>query len=89
MNTDLNELIKRYTIKHDQRIKKICAPLKDYLGISTFAYYTIEQDGRFAIISNYPEQLDFFYSEKLYLNCPCIHPPAIDAFRCGDDSPNK
>lgn len=81
MNSDLTELIKKYTIKKDRLLKKICAPLGDHLGISTFAYYTIEENGRFAIMSNYPEQLDFFYSEKMYLTCPYLAHPHL--FRSG------
>jgi DNA-binding CsgD family transcriptional regulator len=77
MHTNLTDLIKRYTIKNDRFIKNICAPLKDHLGIPIFAYYSIDQDGRFCIMSNYPEQLDFFYSEKLYLTCPYLTHPRL------------
>lgn len=79
--SQLCELVRQYTIKHDRKIKQICHPLKDHLGIPTFAYYTIEGDGRFVIMSNYPEQLDFFYSEKLYLTCPYLTHPHF--FRSG------
>lgn len=74
---NLNDLIKRYTVKHDRKIKNLCAPLYDYLGISTFAYYTIKEDGNFAIFSNYPEQLDFFYAEKMFVNCPYLTHPSL------------
>jgi DNA-binding CsgD family transcriptional regulator len=80
MANNLNDLIRRYTILHNRKISRICAPL-NILGISTFAYYTIENDGRFGIVSNYPEQLDFFYSEKLYLKCPYLTHPSF--FRSG------
>lgn len=81
MSDNLNDLVKRYTIKHDRLIKNICAPLKDWLGISIFTYYTIEEDGRFSILSNCPEQLDFFYEEKLYLANPYLKHPHL--FRSG------
>lgn len=77
MSGNLSELVQRYTIKHDRKIKKICAPLKDCLNISTFAYYSIGRDGRFCIMSNFPEQLDFFYSEKLFLQCPYLTHPSL------------
>lgn len=77
---DLNNLITKYTVKYDRRIKKVCSPLK-HLGIPTFAYYTIEHDGRFAILSNYPKQLEFFYGEKLYKMCPYLAAPHL--FRSG------
>lgn len=81
MKNNLNELIKKYTIKHDRSIKKICAPLKDCLGISIFTYYFIEEDGHFGILSNYPEQIEFFYSQKLYLTNPYLKHPHL--FRSG------
>lgn len=81
MSNNLNDLVKRYTIKHDRLIKNICAPLKDCLGIPIFTYYTIEEDGRFCILSSCPEQLDFFYKAKLYLTNPYLKHPHL--FRSG------
>jgi len=81
MSHELDQLIRNYTIKHDRKIKTICDPLQTYLGISTFAYYSIEDNGSFVIISNFPEQLDFFYSSHLYLNCPYLVHPSL--FRSG------
>lgn len=81
MNGNLTELISRYTITYDRKIKRWCAPLKDQLGISTFAYYTLQEEGRFCIFSNYPEQLDFFYQNKLYQICPYLTHPRF--FRSG------
>ncbi len=66
MNGNLNDLIRNYTIKYDWKIKKICQPLKNLLGVSVFAYSIIEEDGRFSMISNYPEQLDFYYQNNLF-----------------------
>ena len=75
MNKNLNDLIKRYTIKYDRKIKNICDPLKNHLQIPHFYYYSIEEDGHFGIIGNYPEQLEFYYHENFYLNEPyLIHP---------------
>lgn len=81
MSNNLNDLVKKYTIKHDRFIKNICAPLKDCLGIPIFTYYTIEEDGRFGILSSCAEQLDFFYEEKLYLTNPYLKHPYL--FRSG------
>jgi DNA-binding CsgD family transcriptional regulator len=81
MSKNFTDLIRRYTIRYEKKIKRICAPLKECLYIPTFAYYTVESDGRFAIFSNNPGQLDFFYSEKLYLSCPYLTHPSL--FRSG------
>lgn len=81
MNENLNDLVKRYSIKHDRVIKNICAPLKDSFGIPVFTYFTIEEDGRFGILSSCPEQLAFFFHEKLYLNNSYLKHPHL--FRSG------
>src|ERR1700679_1298230 len=65
MNGNLKDLIKNYTVKYDWKIKKICEPLKS-LGIPIFAYSTVKDDGRFSMISNFPEQLDFYYRNNLF-----------------------
>lgn len=75
---DLTDLIKQYTIKHDRILKSICAPLKDAFAIDNFIYYVIKEDGRFGILSNYAEQADCYYTEKLYLNNPLmLHPKLL------------
>lgn len=81
MSNDLDDLIMRYTNKHSHLLKKICEPLNTHFGISTFSYYFIENDGRFGIVSNYPEQLHFFYHHQLYLSCPYLTHPSF--FRSG------
>lgn len=73
----LLELVQRYTVQHDKRIKSLCRPLKDYLGIPLFSYTHIETDGRFGVLSNFPEQLEYFYSEKLYMDHPYLRCPSL------------
>jgi len=70
----LKELVQAYTVKKDFLIKKICDPLKT-IGIPIFSYFRIEPDGRFGNLSNYPEELEFFYEQSFHLNYPyLIHP---------------
>lgn len=74
---ELNDLINRYNIKKDRTIKKICTPLKECLGIPIFTYYSIESDGSFGTLSTCPEQLEFYYAEKLYLSNPYMNDPQL------------
>lgn len=64
--SDLAEMIKRYSIKYDQKIKNICAPLKT-LGISGFYYFKTEANGGYFNITNQAESACFFYEKKLYI----------------------
>jgi len=74
---DLTCLISHYTIKYDRLLRKICAPLNDYLSIPIFSYYTIKSDGQFGLLSNYPEQVDFYFREKLYVSYPYFKHPLL------------
>lgn len=71
----LDDLIKKYTVKHDHFIRKLCSPLMDKLNIPFFSYYSIRRNGQFSAIGNYPGQLEYFYSEKLYISCPFLSDP--------------
>lgn len=72
---NLHPIIQHYTIKHDRKIKEICSPLADCLGISYFSTYTIDLEGNFTFLSNFPEQVDFYFSKQLYRTFPYfIHP---------------
>lgn len=74
---DLHELVTKYTIKHQQKIKKICAPLKEHLNICGFTYYTIEEDGSYVFLSTIVDQVDFFYKNKFYLDHPFLVHPSL------------
>lgn len=72
------EMVQKYTIQVDRKIKKICAPLADYLSIPVFIFFRIEANGQFGHLSNYPENLDFFYSERLFQDYPYfVHPSLL------------
>lgn len=70
-----NQLIQKYTVRHDRKIKQTCEPLKNYLGMEYFSYYSINNDGRFVFLSNFPEQVEYFFAQDLHLSCPYyVHP---------------
>lgn len=79
--TELLQVIKKYTIRHDRKIKAICSPLATCLNIPVFTYYFIEADGRFGYITNMPEFNEYYFSQKLYQNNPFFAHPAL--FRSG------
>jgi DNA-binding CsgD family transcriptional regulator len=74
---NLNDLVKRYTIKQDQLIKNICNPLKDCLGITLFTYYFIEPDGHFGMVCSHTHLMDLFFNEKLYSTHPYFKHPHL------------
>jgi DNA-binding CsgD family transcriptional regulator len=76
--SQFNEMVEKYTIKVDRKIKKICAPLVDCLSIPIFSFFIVNADGTFGNLSNYPENLDFFYAQKLFHNFPyMVHPSLL------------
>lgn len=75
------QIIKNYSIKHEQKIKKICAPLLDSLNIPIFTYSFVEADGSFGLLTNTPEFHDYYFENKMHLQNPYFAHPAL--FRPG------
>jgi len=74
---DLPCIVRDYTVKYENTIKKICSPLQHYLNIFNFGYCRLQSDGTFGNISNDAELLDFYYSEKLYMSQFCLKDPRL------------
>lgn len=75
---NLQRLINSYSIRYNNKIKHICDPLTDLLNIPFFTYYNIDSEGRYCLLSNYPDECEYYYSEKMYLANPyLIHPDLI------------
>jgi DNA-binding CsgD family transcriptional regulator len=71
----LDDYFSQCAVKHENKIKTICAPLRDYLGIPVFTYFYIDQNGSFVNFSQLAEDIEILYSEQLYLDDPhLIHP---------------
>lgn len=77
---DLTHLVNNYTVKQEKLLKKICSPL-EIIGVPFFVYYSIDKKGNFGTLSNYTEQVEFYYSEKLYLKEAYLSSPTL--FRSG------
>jgi DNA-binding CsgD family transcriptional regulator len=77
----LAQIIKDYSIRHDQKIKHICAPLVDDLGIPIFTYSFVEADGRFGFLTNALDFNVYYFETKLHLQNPYFAHPAL--FRSG------
>jgi len=74
---DFSEIVKRYTIKYDKKIRELTCHLNKNLNIFNYTYFKINNDGKFVTLSNNPEQLDFYYFEKYYLNNPYLVDPNL------------
>lgn len=79
--TDLIQLLHRYSISYDRKIKNICSPLLDYLAVPVFTYGFVEANGRFGYLTNAIEFNEYYFSKKLYLDNPYFSHPAL--FRSG------
>lgn len=81
MPMSIKEIV-NYSIKFDAKIKKITSPLNDCLSIPIFTYYKIYKDGTFLTLSNFTEQLDFYYQEDFYLSNPYLVSPKLMKSGC-------
>lgn len=78
--SSLQDIVDKYTVRYDAKLRSICAPLQDCLGIHTFLYYYLDASGHIAVLSNYPEWLDYYYTQEYYLTNPyLVHPGLIQS----------
>lgn len=74
----LIELIKNYSLKHNNKIARVIEPLKQVSGIHGFFYYTISTTGLFTFMGTQPSWVEEYYEEKYYLHNPFLcHPSAL------------
>lgn len=77
MSKQLNAIVTKYNVQQDRKIKRACAPLKNFLQISAFTYYRTYEDSSFMTLSNQPEWIEYYYSEKLFLDNPYLVHPSL------------
>lgn len=69
------DIFLQHVLKREKSIKTICKPLQDCLGIPLFCYGRVETNGTAVNLANCPEELEFYYESKLYLQDPyLVHP---------------
>jgi LuxR family transcriptional regulator len=73
---ELEDAVRKISIKHHDRIKKASQPLTDYFGVSHFSYIKIKNSGKLTLLSSKPAWLEFYCAEKLYLNQPHFRHPS-------------
>lgn len=70
-----NSMLREYTINNHHKIKRFIRPLEDNFGVKHFCYYSVQNDGNYHFMGSNVSFLEYFYSEKLYVNCPyLLHP---------------
>lgn len=69
------EMLRKYTVNYQHKLKKLIKPLEDNLQIKHFCYYSIKNDGQHHFLGTNVPFLEYFYDKKLYVNCPyLLHP---------------
>lgn len=58
INSSSNSLIFQYNEQQEERISKICSPLKECFDIAYFGYYRILNNGRYFLVSNCPAWIE-------------------------------
>lgn len=76
-----NDLVPRHSINNQAKLQNICRPLEQ-LSLPYFCYFRIDSDGRFGNLSNYPPQLDFYYSNDLHKDNPLFIDPRLIRSGC-------
>lgn len=73
--SDLVYLTRQYSMNYISRINQLCEPLRLILNIPYFFYYSLEENGRCAVLGNDPDYLEFYYTNAMHLKNPTyVHP---------------
>jgi DNA-binding CsgD family transcriptional regulator len=72
--SDIN-FISKFSIKHSNKLKMICEPLRQYFGINHFWYTKTTDKGDFFSIGSNTELHDFYYSNKFFKYSPFFRNP--------------
>lgn len=73
----MKEIIDKYTVKYDKKVKQICAPLVECLGIPVFTYFRLDSSGQFVILGNFAAQLEYYYDQQLFQANPYLVDPEL------------
>ncbi len=78
--SNLNELIKNYSLKNSHKMNRLIEPLTQISGIHGFFYYTISSQGLFSFLGTHPSWVEEYYAEHYYLHNPFLcHPSTLQA----------
>lgn len=69
--------IQDFTIKYQQKLKKVTEPLKIHFNIHSFWYFTISSQGQFGYVGNNPHLGEYYFSQELYKDNPFFKKPGI------------
>lgn len=70
--------IAKYSIHYDKKLKTLCEPIDCFFSVPLFSYYKIGKDNRITYLSNYAEQLDFYFNHGCYRSNPfLVHPDLV------------
>lgn len=86
-----NSMLRTYSINYHNKLKKFVRPLEDHLSVKHFCYYSIDNNGQYHFMGTHLPFTEYFYDQKLYLNCPyLLHPSNYQSgisFTKGIDNP--
>ena len=75
------EMTKAVTIRHSDRIKKLCSPLFESSPINYFGYCQIKNTGEYTYLGSAVAWSEYFAAEKLYLDFPLLPPSKFLKYR--------
>lgn len=70
-----NDMFRRYSFNYNNKLLKLLQPWQDNLAITHFCTYQLTTSGHYNFFGSHLPFTEYFYSEKLYQNCPfLLHP---------------
>lgn len=73
----VNEMVENLTIKHSDKLRRVCEPLNRYFGINHFFFTKTMSNGQFFSIGSNPSFQEYYYTEKKFIWNPLNVDPKL------------
>jgi hypothetical protein len=71
------EIVQKYIIKHSDQIRAVTRPLRDSFQIQYFTYHRIDRAGKYTVLVDRPDWVEYYVEEKFYLEDPYLRHPSL------------
>lgn len=86
----LFEMNNRISVRNQNKIRKMCAPLQDHFAINHFYYYSVTRDGYYSHVHSNVAWSEYFSDSAMHLDCPLVYPECSqELFLFGDLQEDK
>lgn len=75
MMNKFSDMIDKYSIKQNRKIRNFCDPILSHFGVNHFWYYKVTHEGYYSCLGSNIHWTEFYFDQKLYIPNPYLRNP--------------